>query len=294
MLIHIFGITTAAGQALQKLIHKKGRAKICSYSRNNSDSFYTDLSKPEDFSYSINTENSIVISLVPIWVFSNFLTKLIQAYPNSLIGLNSLIVTSSSSALTKAYAFNQFDKTLSKRLIESENIILSIARKYSIPCTIIRPSMIYGSVSNYNDRNISQLQNIMKYCPFILFPHNSGLRQPIHASQLANVAYNIALANYKQIENPPYPPMICVGGDDQISYYDLLKKIQLSFPKRSPIRNCLIIRIPKRLYLLIIFPILLVLPKIGESLLRVFSDLAGFKESFVITKDLPASFPVNN
>ena len=76
----------------------------------------------------------------------------------------------------------------SNTLISSERTIMEISEKLNISCQIIRPTMIYGAIKVW-DKNISKILMIMRYFKFIILPSNIGMRQPIHAVQLAEVVF---------------------------------------------------------------------------------------------------------
>ena len=75
--------------------------------------------------------------------------------------MKGAIIFSSSSAITKKFAANDFDKNLSKLLISSENKILSIFKKYSINCQIIRPTIVYGTYKELDDRNFIKIIKVL-------------------------------------------------------------------------------------------------------------------------------------
>ena len=83
--------------------------------------------------------------------------KLEEKNLNELKTLKGAIIYSSTSAITKKFAANAYDKNLSQKLISSENKILSIFRKYSINCVIIRPTIIYGIYKDLDDRNFTKI-----------------------------------------------------------------------------------------------------------------------------------------
>ena len=73
-----------------------------------------------------------------------------------------------------------------------------------------QPTLIYGSVANLQDKNISKLVKIIKLLPIIFLPNKSGLRQPIHINQLAKVCLHFTKEmafesnNSKNIITPDY------------------------------------------------------------------------------------------
>ena len=115
-------------------------------------------------------KESIIISLAPIWLFVSYLESLLERkkiIKNCILGI---IVTSSSSVITKKYSWNQFDINLYKRLSLWEEKLISINRKYNIRLSIIRPTLIYDDIGNNSDKNISTLLKIMQKQSLCQYP----------------------------------------------------------------------------------------------------------------------------
>ena len=235
---------------------------------------------------------SLWISFGPIWLLAPFLEQLAKHYPQRLRDLRGLIACSSSSALTKRFAFNDFDRALVARLISAEDQLLATCHRLDVPCRILRPSLIYGQVGPYGDRNLSRLLALMRRLPLVLLPSHSGLRQPIHASQLAAVALHLAQQMLGPGLDSALPERIALGGDSQISYKAMLQALQQALPANDPARNCRICEIPNRLFFLLAAPLLLHSPKAFEALLRTGADLAGFTPSHQLLNQPPQPFPV--
>ena len=180
-----------------------------------------------------------------------FFEQLASDYPERLSHLSGLIACSSSSVLTKRFASNSFDRELSARLTSSEDQLLSTCSNYGIGCRILRPSLIYGQVGPYGDSNLSRLLALMRRLPLVALPFNSGLRQPIHASQLAAVALQLAQQMLGPGLDPALPERIALGGDSQISYKAMLQALQQALPANDPARHCHICEIPNRLFFLL-------------------------------------------
>ena len=97
------------------------------------------------------------ISFGPLWLLAPFLDRLAQDYPERLKGLRGVIACSSSSVITKRFAANRFDRELVARLNAAEDQLIATCRYLELPCRILRPTLIYGRVGPYVDRNLSRL-----------------------------------------------------------------------------------------------------------------------------------------
>ena len=191
--------------------------------------------------------------------------------------------------LTKRFASNKFDKDLHYKLKNSEDKIFDLSKKLKKPLFIIRPTLIYGNVDEFRDKNINIIISIMRKIPFVLVPSSSGMRQPIHAIQLAELIFLkcqlVWESKFQQREK------ILVGGDYIFSFKSMLMKIKKALPDHDKAKRCKIITINRRLFLFLISPLILISPKLFESLLRINIDLAGFEKVSKLLKKQPREFP---
>ena len=222
MIIRIFGIANPTGHYLYQKILKKKYKKIFCYSRSNSDYVNIDLSKknPDQL---IKKENysEIWISLCPIWVFSEYLNILMNCNQIEYYKIKKIITCSSSSQITKKYSWYKYDKALTHKIDLAEKTLQKISKNNNIFLSIIRPTMVYGSSGNFKDNNINKITNICKKLPIIFLPKESGKRQPIHISQLANIiSQEVSISNKKKKFN-----ILNIGGDEILTYENLVKNI---------------------------------------------------------------------
>ena len=106
--IHIFGITTPAGNAFaSKLKEDFDDLNIYGYSRNSSKYTKFDLKAPELYRLNNPYDTSIILSFGPIWHLSKFLKYNLKNNPNEFGNILGVIATSSTSVLTKRFAFNK-------------------------------------------------------------------------------------------------------------------------------------------------------------------------------------------
>ena len=290
MNIHIFGSSNPSGQALINLISNKLPAsKVLIFSRKNKTNF-VDLDNASSYKPDIN-EDYVLVSFAPIWKIAYFLDQLLIKKSSSLKKIKGLIICSSSSVMTKRFSSNKFDKDLYCKIYDSENKILNFSKKLEKPLIIVQPTLIYGNVGEFKDRNINLIISIMRKLPFVFLPSNSGMRQPIHASQLAEFVFLKFLSMEK--ENFKRNQKILLGGDFIFSYEVMLKKIQEALPENDKAKRCKIIIINQRLFFFLISPINLISPKWFESLFRINSDLAGFEKVSKLIKKKKLQFPVD-
>ena len=289
MNIQLFGSNCPTGKTFLRY-HKKYLSNIPLniFSRNNG----FDFKSYDTFNPPKNDGNYLLVSFAPIWLFSKFMKDLVANQSQHLRDIKGILVCSSSSTVTKKYSSNQFDKNLSSLLAESENILLSICKEININCIIVRPTMIYGNFENLKDNNISLIKKFLRYSPFIIFPASSGLRQPIHISQLSAVF--IKLIKDFDIKNKVTNKIINLGGDHELSYLEILNLMNTEAKLNIYFKHCFIFQIPNRVFNLMCFPLILISPKVFDSLLRINSNLSGFVKSNAILKTKPLHFPLNS
>ena len=291
MNIHLFGGSNSTGQAFINLIKKSYPfTKIIIFSRDQKNN-YADLDDVSSYEPT-NNDNYVLVSFAPVWKISNFLKNLYKNNFSKFEKIKGLIICSSSSVLTKRFSYNNFDKELSLKLKNSEEDILKVFEKYKLPISIIQPSLIYGNVGKYRDKNINVIISVMRKMPLIVIPSNSGKRQPIHAYQLAqlfSLKYDLIIkGQFRERER------ILVGGDNIISYKNMLEQLQKSLSSSDKGKTCKIITINTRLFVFLISPLNFISPKIFESLLRICSDLSGFNRVSDFTKEQLLEFPIKD
>ena len=227
-----------------------------------------------------------------LWLLAPFLEQLALDFPERLDNIRGVIACSSSSATTKRFASNRFDRELVNRLTEAEDQLATTCRDLSLPCRILRPTLIYGRVGPFVDRNLSRLIALMRLLPVLPLPVNTGLRQPIHASQLAAVVLEFVREFSISGWDPLLPQPIALGGDTELSYAAMLRALQQSLPHTDPARRCRLLSVPNRLFFFASAALLLYSPKAFEAVLRMGSDLSGFTFAHQLLNSKPQSFPV--
>ena len=293
MQLHLFGAATPTGEAFR---HRVGLSEpgwsLHSYSRRSTINPADFLDPTNFFPAGEAGVPAIWVSFGPIWLLAPFLEKLARLHPERLVGLHGIIACSSSSVLTKRYAVNAFDRQLVASLTSSEEQLLSTCRHLQVSCCILQPTLIYGQVGPYSDRNLSRLLQILRRLPLLPLPASTGLRQPIHARQLAAVAVRLAQQLNSCQWDPALPERVPLGGDVLLSYSAMLQALQHAQPNGDRARRCRLLPIPSRLFYVLASPLLLSSPKAFEAVLRMGADLAGFIPSHQLLDEPPQPFPL--
>ena len=172
---------------------------------------------------------------------------LLSAGPLSLAGrllktcrhFQKAVVFSSSSVDTKLESGNPTERHQVLNMLSIESEIRSISENRGPKLVIFRPTLIYGCGL---DTNITRLANWIGRFGFM--PVNGkaeGLRQPVHAEDLASAAVAAILSQ------DDLPQVLNLSGGETLSYSDMVSKIFVGLGK--PIR---LIRLPQWVFLLLV------------------------------------------
>ena len=292
--IKLFGASNIAGEYL-KIEYKNflNKTKLVSFSRSNKLDIYFDLNStlyPKELSIK---EETIIISLAPIWLFVPFLKTYIKKINTNKI--KGIIVTSSTSVNTKRYSWDKFDKSLFMKLSYWEEELIKINKNYNLKITIIRPSIIYGNIGYEDDNNLSFLVKLMKKFIFLPIPKETGIRQPIHYSQLIKCILKISQSYLKlnsSVNTNARLSILDIGGDEELSYEKMLFRIKEYLVNESLLRKCFIIKIPNRIFFLILSPLILFSPRYYAAILRISVNMGGFSPSNKILGKKKNKFPL--
>jgi nucleoside-diphosphate-sugar epimerase len=117
------------------------------------------------------------ISLAPIWALPAHI-RLLEEH-----GVRRIVALSSTSRFSKRDAADPAERSMARRLAEGEAWLAAWAATRGVQWVILRPTLIYGAG---RDRNVSEIARfIRRFGFFPLLGEASGLRQPVHAEDVA-------------------------------------------------------------------------------------------------------------
>jgi len=150
----------------------------------------------------------------------------------SLKSLERVVAFSSTSLVVKKDSKNLNDRKLSIQLQKGENNLIHNCLNKNVQWTIFRPTLIYGLGLDQNIEFITQLIN--KYHFFPIVGKGKGLRQPVHAYDLALASRNVinSRATYSKIYN--------LSGGEVLTYFEMVSRVFISLDM-TPV----IVRVPK-------------------------------------------------
>jgi nucleoside-diphosphate-sugar epimerase len=140
--------------------------------------------------------------------------------------LKRVVVFSSTSVLTKIDSEIVSERQTLRKLADAEQAIVAFCIQKNIGWTILRPTLIYAEG---RDRNLTQLSRLIRRFGFMpVVGGGSGLRQPVHAEDLAIGA--ISAASSEAAVNKFYS----LPGGETIAYREMIGRIfdGLRMPRR--------------------------------------------------------------
>jgi nucleoside-diphosphate-sugar epimerase len=157
-----------------------------------------------------------IFSLGPLDAFAAWLSRTPAA------GCTSVIALSSMSVKSKSVSVDATERALADTLERAEQQLIRSADAAQQRWTLLRPTLIYGAGI---DRSLSALARAgMRWRVFPRMPAAYGLRQPVHASDLADAgiaAWTRAAAAGRIFD---------VGGGERLAYATMLERVRASLP----------------------------------------------------------------
>ena len=170
---------------------------------------------------------------------------------------------------------------------------MKLNKKFNLKISLIRTSLIYGDIGFNEDKNLSLIINLMRKFIFLPIPRETGIRQPIHYSQLIKSILKISHSYINNSESKKGQfNIIDIGGDEELTYEKMLQRIKENMEFDYLLRKCFLIKIPNRIFFLILSPVILISPKYYESILRISINMGGFKPVYKISGEKKSKFPV--
>lgn len=159
------------------------------------------------------------ISVLPIWVLPSYFPLLESCQVKRVVAL------SSTSLFSKAESVESEDRQIAQRLAEGERQLQEWAENKGIEWVILRPTMIYGCGK---DKNISEIVRLIsRFGFFPLFGRARGLRQPIHAVDVANACFTVL--HSPQLTNKAYN----LSGGEILPYKEMVERIFTALHRKS-------------------------------------------------------------
>ena len=131
--------------------------------------------------------------------------------------LRRVVCISTSSVHTKQNSPDVAERTLIDEIMAAENTLSRFCGERGITLVLLRPTLIYGCGLDQNVSRIGRL--IRRFHFFPLAGRARGLRQPVHAADLATLALQLIQAeNLQSLESP-------AGGGNVLTYRQMVEHV---------------------------------------------------------------------
>jgi nucleoside-diphosphate-sugar epimerase len=138
-----------------------------------------------------------------------------------------IIAFGSTGRFSKSVSSSAIEQDFVSQQIQAEHRFETLSRQRRIAWTLFRPTMIYGGGS---DLNVAFIGNFIRKFGFFPVPRGaSGLRQPVHADDLAGAC--LAALTCDRTFARAYN----LGGGERLPYADLVARIFRALKKRPVI-----------------------------------------------------------
>ncbi len=151
------------------------------------------------------------ICVAPIWVLPEYF-GLLDAQR-----ARRVVVLSSTSRFTKDDSPDPEEQATARRLADAEARVQAWAESRGVEWVILRPTLIYGLG---RDKNIAEMARIIRRFGFFpLFGRANGLRQPIHADDVAFAC--LSALQMPNAANQTYN----ISGSETIPYREMVTRV---------------------------------------------------------------------
>ncbi|WP_395679246.1 NAD-dependent epimerase/dehydratase family protein [Dokdonella sp.] len=136
-----------------------------------------------------------------------------------------VVAFGSMSIESKQASPDAAERALVERLHEAEQSVMTTAQARAGAWTLLRPTLIYGAAV---DRSLTPLAHLARrWRVFPRIPAAHGLRQPVHADDLAGAC--VAVATNPRSAGKVY----ALGGGERLAFSEMLERVHASLPFRA-------------------------------------------------------------
>ncbi len=161
---------------------------------------------------------STLIHLAPLALLPALLPEFLAQ------GGRRVIAFGTTSRYSKSASSNAEERAFAEGLVAAEQEVAALCESAGAAWTLFRPTLIYGAG---RDRNVALIGNIIRrFGVFPLLGEAAGLRQPVHADDLA--AACVAALDAPASFNKAYD--LC--GSETLTYRDMVSRIFLAMGKQ--------------------------------------------------------------
>ncbi|MES2670625.1 MAG: nucleoside-diphosphate sugar epimerase [Pseudomonadota bacterium] len=140
-----------------------------------------------------------------------------QWYARTPVPAPRIVAFGSTSIDVKRGSADADERDLAARLREAERVLFETASARGAAATVLRPTLVYGAG---RDRNLNRIAQVARRFGRFVLPRDAiGLRQPVHAHDLADAAFHCidAEASFGR----PY----ALPGGETLAYRDMVARV---------------------------------------------------------------------
>jgi nucleoside-diphosphate-sugar epimerase len=220
----VIGARSLVGRRLREAVTGpegwKGEVRFTSRQQLANQSLVLDFTHPEAFQPGMAFEN--VIFCTPVWLGGDRLFDHLKS-----LGMRRLVAFSSTSLFTKERSGNEAERGVVRQLLDGEKSTIDFCERNGVAWTILRPTLIYDEGQ---DENVSRIASTIRKLGFFpVCPPASGLRQPVHARDLAVAA--LKALRSKAAEGHAYN----LAGGESLTYRAMVARIFEAMGRRPAI-----------------------------------------------------------
>jgi nucleoside-diphosphate-sugar epimerase len=132
-----------------------------------------------------------------------------------------VVATSSMSAESKRDSLVAAERAMAQRLRDGEQRLIDVCERRGVAWTILRPTLIYGAGL---DRSLTPIARRAMRSRVFAYPDAPGLRQPVHAQDVAQAAL-------RALETDAAGGCIIpIGGGERITAGEMFRRVRASLP----------------------------------------------------------------
>lgn len=210
--VGVLGARSLVGECLLPILLEAGW-KVTAISRQSMVSNHPSLEWRQWSADGMNVDCSTGhwISLLPIWTLPDFFSLLERC------GTKRVVALSSTSRFVKVESSEPWEREQAALLAGGEQYLQDWAESAGKQWLVFRPTLVYGLG---RDKNIAEMARfIRRFGFFPLFAGGRGLRQPIHASDVAKVC--AAAVGNVSVSNRAYD----ISGADTLTYRNMVVEV---------------------------------------------------------------------
>lgn len=139
-------------------------------------------------------------------------------------GAPHVVALGSTSIDSKRDSIDAAERDVATRLREAEARLATAAARRGSAWTVLRPTLIYGAGL---DRSLTLIaRSALRWRVFPRLHGASGLRQPVHADDLAQAC--LAVVRHSACAARTY----ALGGGERLSFEAMLERVRVALPRR--------------------------------------------------------------